>query len=330
MACNWLVWCFLLLHTVCGATGRIAFVLLGFPKEHRASDPSSPVIDNAVHLEALRARVLDRYRRDGHRVDVILCNHIQAPWALIGQAMLRRLEPYTQLHTEEIKSTDGLGQFWRLSSCFRALREHHNGSLPYEWYIKSRPDLLLFDDAPNLDSLDRASIHARLLIASNFPNLVAEHFGASPPTTEGARESAWSWGRGECSPALCGAGPCAAADAICAVFDDQLFIAHSSVAHIAFAGLDRLNHTSPNGRECEWPTGGFPEHEFTRAVYRNGGRFQPLRLAARLSGYKGEVVPDPATAGQHMDCYAYTSWPPSRDEARPPNGTVPSLQIGGV
>jgi hypothetical protein len=43
---------------------------------------------------------------------------------------------------------------------------------------------------------------------------------------------------------------------------------------------------TPNGRECEWVTGGFPEHFFQRNTMRKGGRFAPLALEARLVGYK--------------------------------------------
>jgi len=63
----------------------------------------------------------------------------------------------------------------------------------------------------------------------------------------------------------------------------------TAMADAYWLEVAHVEGATPNGRECEWVTGGFPEHFFQRNTMRKGGRFAPLALEARLVGYKGEM-----------------------------------------
>jgi hypothetical protein len=66
----------------------------------------------------------------------------------------------------------------------------------------------------------------------------------------------------------------------------------------------------PNGRECEWTRGGFPEHFFMRNTLGKGGRFAGLSLESRLLGYKGDV-PKRENEGKAKPCPPWHPPPPT-------------------
>jgi hypothetical protein len=156
---------------------------------------------------------------------------------------------------------------------------------PYDWYIRVRPDLVLWEDMPPLETLDRTAIHARLLAAQNVSGLTQAHF-------------TYAWDDPTCNALICMPGSCAKN---CTVYDDQFAIVPAAQAEAYF---DALDHTHPNedaALECQLTRNGFPEGFFTRGVQRGGGWFTPLALEARLFMHKGDV-PNPAAAGVLKNC----------------------------
>jgi hypothetical protein len=265
-----------------GRPQRVALIMVGRPKQTR--------YDYGIFFESYRSRVIDKYRRDGHTVDVFLCSDISAGLqdghdaSGIGALTLRRLEPYT------VHNVEATSQFERQDKCYVAIRDAATAQ-PYDWFFRSRPDLVLWDDAPSLEGLDAASIHARVLSASNYPGLFYASFS-------------YDWDLATCWPDVCLPGECAAPDAPCAVFDDQLALVPAAMADIYFIEVTNLaGHAPwvPAGRECEWTRGGFPEHFFMRNTLKKGGKFTGLSMEARLLGYKGDV-PKPENAGKPKPC----------------------------
>ena len=261
---------------------KVALVIVGRCKQDRVS--------YGMFFEAFRSRVVDRYRRDGHSVDVIFCSDLNAsvPSGDLGGAMaLRRLQPYSVFDVE------ATSQFDRMDKCFTALRAAKGGYAPYDWYFRTRPDLMLWDDAPALEGLDKGAIHARIMSAQNMSGLVYANF---------ASESASCW------PEVCTPGPCVPPGAPCAVYDDQLALVPRAQADAYFMEPKSLPGAVPLVPECEWVTGGFPEHFFMRNTLKKGGRFAPLALEARLVGYKdgdGGGFQKPENEGKAKPCPPY-------------------------
>ena len=266
-----------------GPPQRVAMVLVGRPKQDK--------YEYGLFFESYRARVIDKYRRQGHTVDVFLCSKIETKDSL-GNLVLRRLEPYTVFDVE------AKTQFERQDKCYVAIREASKAA-PYDWYFRSRPDLVLWDDAPDLEGLDTTLIHARVLSAFGVDNLFYGSFS-------------YDWEASTCWPDVCLPGDCAAPDAPCAVYDDQLALVPRAVADVYFIEVtNKEGHAPwvPNGKECEWTRGGFPEHFFMRNTMAKGGRFTGLNLESRLLGYKGEI-PKRENEGKPKPC-PHWSVPPA-------------------
>jgi len=265
---------------------RVALVLVGRPKQDK--------YEYGLFFESYRARVIDKYRRDGHSVDVFLCSAISTKDAL-GNLVLTRLQPYTVFDVE------AKSQFERQDKCYAKIKAHAAAAGgEYDWYFRSRPDLVLWDDAPSLEGLDESVIHARVLSAANWPGLSYGSFS-------------YDWESDKCWPDVCLPGECAAADAPCAVFDDQLAVVPRAMADIYFFELTNSEGHAPwvpNGRECEWTRGGFPEHFFMRNTLGKGGRFAGLSLESRLLGYKGDV-PKRENEGKAKPCPPWHPPPPT-------------------
>jgi hypothetical protein len=246
---------------------RIAVLVVGQMK---------PNNQNALTLESLRARVIDPYRRDGHVVDTFLCETL----AITDRAstlVLTRLRPYTVFDVE------AANQFDRNEACYKRVLETH-AAAPYDWYVRVRPDLVLWDDAPAPESLDAGAIHARLLSAQNMP---------------GVKQGTMSYAFDDpkCNHEVCLPGTCST---LCEVYDDEFAIVPAAMAEAYFAAQEHKTGVEES-RECHWTRNGFPEGFFTRAVMRGGGRFKPLTLESRLFMYKGDV-PDEAARDVEKNC----------------------------
>jgi hypothetical protein len=233
-------------------------------------------VQHAVSVESLRARLQDVYRREGHTVDTFVCEKLVATNRAV-QMVMGRLKPYTE---HDVQADN---QFDRNELCFKEVLKTHLIS-PYEWYVHVRPDLVLWEDMPALETLDANVIHARLLSAQNIGGLTQAHFS-------------YAWDDPTCNAAVCMPGSCATN---CTVYDDQLAIVPAAQAEAYF---DAAEHSQGLNEafECQLTRNGFPEGYFTRDVQRGGGVFKPLALEARLFMYKGDV-PDPAAAGVMKTC----------------------------
>ena len=79
----------------------------------------------------------------------------------------------------------------------------------------------------------------------------------------------------------------------------------------------------PNGLSCEWPSGGFPEHHFTRWSLAKGVRFSVLTWQASLLNRYG--IPD--TPDLPNPCKPF-----SRGESaeRPKEGTPLKTVVLGI
>jgi len=153
------------------AAQRVALVLIGRCKQTMYS--------YSMFFESYRARVVDTYRAAGHDVTVFFCADLNASVPAEdagGRLALRRLQPYT-VYEVEAKS-----QFERMDRCYSAIKEAHPSG--FDWYFRSRPDLMLWDDAPPLEQLDPGAIHARILSAQNMSGLTYANFASE-------EESCW-------------------------------------------------------------------------------------------------------------------------------------------
>jgi len=257
---------------------KVALLLVGQPKTQ------SPVI-----LESYRARLLDPYRAAGHTVDVYLCETLQLS-DKGTRLVLDRLAPYT------VYDIQAVGQEYRQDACYEKLMETHKAN-SYDWYVRSRPDLVLWDTAPELATLDATAIHARLLGASGISGVFQGTFS-------------WAWEDPTCWAIVCMPGSCATN---CTVHDDQLAFVPAAMAEAYFlTDKDDANAPGSGQRrvaayfaregkpvpqpvvpECQWTRNGFQEGFTDRKTLRLGGRFVPLTLESRLFLYKGgKEVPD--------------------------------------
>jgi hypothetical protein len=253
---------------VSGVPLRVAVLVVGNFHE---------TVQHAISVESLRARLQDLYRRQGHTVDTFVCETLVATDRAV-QLVLDRLKPFT------VHDVQAPNQFERNELCFKEVLQTHLTD-PYDWYIRVRPDLVLWEDMPPLETLDGSAIHARLLAAQHVSGLTQAHF-------------TYAWEDPTCNALICMPGSCAKN---CTVYDDQLAIIPAAQAEAYF---DALEHTHPNedaALECQLTRNGFPEGFFTRGVQRGGGWFTPLALEARLFMYKGDV-PNPAAAGVLKNC----------------------------
>ena len=234
---------------------------------------------HALTIESIRARILDAYRRLGHTVDVYLCEHLQATDKALS-VVLTRLLPYT------VYDVNATNQFEREERCHLKFVMDHQDS-DYEWFLRLRPDLAFWEDAPDPRTLDPAYIHARVLSAINVSGLTQGSFS-------------YGWDDPTCGANVCMPGPCATT---CTVNDDQFAIIPSALAKAYFeshVAETRPLPTSPEV-ECKLTRNGFPEGYFTRSVIRSGGQFMALGLESRLFMYKG-TVPNATRVGVVFDC----------------------------
>ena len=212
-----------------------------------------PKIETPLVFESIRARVLDRLRAKAHHVHVFLCEDpltLRDKWTAMT---LERVSPYERF------AIDANSQLERNLKCYEKIAQHN-----FDWFVRTRPDLVLWDDVPDLEQLDDGGIHARLLSAVNISGLFIGSFNTAYDTER-------------CNSDVCGRS---VGCATCAVYEDQLAIVPRAAAHAYFHAFERLEGAS----EACWPTNGFPEGFFTRAVLRGDGRFVPLTLEARLWG----------------------------------------------
>ena len=296
----------------CGGAGhasaepqRVALLLSGALK-----------VEEALILESYRARLLDvrgtwwtcvpgrvvgwlgcgltpRLRRQ-----VYLCQPVWVVADLSTSLVLDRLAPFTALN---VGATTGVE---RQDACYRQVQAHEPARGAYHWFVKSRPDLVLWEEAPPLASLARDAVHARLLAAVGMQGLTTASFS-----------SGWRLPLADCGADVCLPGACATA---CAVYDDQLafvpaqmaaaYFLHSawrslSVEQARNASLVETGQPLPplSEEECAWTHNGFPEGALTRKVLLLGGRWAPLTLEARLFLRKGDV-PDRALVGLVKPC----------------------------
>jgi hypothetical protein len=234
---------------------------------------------HALTVESLRARVLDVYRRAGHRVDVYLCEELTASNTALA-LVLERLKPFT------VYDVQAANQFEREEMCHIVFLQHHADS-DYDWFLRVRPDLAFWEDAPDLQTLDANFIHARLLAARNV---------------SGLRQGSFSYGWDD---PTCGAGVCTpgACSSTCEVYDDQFAFVPYAMAKAYFESHVTDTRAPPlsETEECKLTRNGFPEGFFTRSVIRSGGRFMPLSFESRLFMHKG-TVPNETRAGVTFDC----------------------------
>ena len=250
--------------------GKVAVLVVGQIKGEN---------QHALTIESLRARVLDVYRRAGHTVDVYLCEELVATDAALT-LVIGRLKPYT------VYDLEAPNQFKREEKCHLRFLEHHKDS-DYEWFVRVRPDLAFWEDAPDLLSMDPTFIHARLLSAVNISGL-----------TQGCLS--YGWDDPSCGADVCVPGPCSTS---CAVYDDQFAIIPPGLAKPYFESFasETLAPSLSENEECKLTRNGFPEGFFTRSVIRSGGRFMPLCLESRLFMYKG-TLPNETHVGLPFDC----------------------------
>ena len=226
---------------------------LGFSLEVAVLVVGQPKVETPLVFESIRSRILDRLRAKQHRVHVFLCEDpltLQDSWTALS---LERLRPFERF------AIDANSQLERNLKCFEKLEQQN-----FDWFVRTRPDLVLWDDVPDLEHLDDGAIHARLLSAVNITGL---HFGTFNTAFD----------TDKCNGDVCGRPE---GCTTCAVFEDQLALVPRSAAQAYFNAFKMLEGASGS---C-WPTNGFPEGFFTRAVLRGGGRFVPLTLEARLWG----------------------------------------------
>jgi len=234
---------------------------------------------HALTIESIRSRILDAYRRMGHTVDVYLCERLQATDRALSE-VLSRLLPYT------VYDVNATNQFEREEMCHIHFAADHKDS-DYEWFLRLRPDLAFWEDAPDPRTLDPSYIHARVLSAINISGL-----------TQGSISHGWI--DETCWAGVCMPGSCATS---CAVYDDQFAIIPWTLAKAYFESHAAETRPPPTIEEveCKLTRNGFPEGFFTRSVIRSGGRFTPLNLESRLFMYKG-TVPNASRVGVVFDC----------------------------
>ena len=234
---------------------------------------------HALTVESLRARVLDVYRGAGHTVDVYLCEELTASDAALA-LVLGRLKPFTVFDVE------AANQFEREEKCHIAFLQRH-ADADYDWFLRVRPDLVFWENAPDLQALDAAFIHARLLSALNVSGL-----------DQGCLS--YGWDDPTCNADVCMPGTCSSS---CEVYDDQFALIPAALAKAYFESHVTDTRAPPlsEAEECKLTRNGFPEGYFTRSVIRSGGRFKPLSLESRLFMYKGNV-PNETRVGVALNC----------------------------
>jgi hypothetical protein len=240
-----------------------------------------PKNQHALTVESFRARVLDVYRRAGHTVDVYLCEHLEPSDPALA-TVIGRLKPFT------VYTIEASDQFDREEKCHRMFLQHHADS-DFNWFIRVRPDLAFWEDAPDLGALDPTYIHARLLSAQNVSGL-----------NQGSFSYGWDEPSNWCNADVCVPGSCANS---CEVYDNQIAIIPATLAKPYFER--HVTSTQPPmlspEEECRLTNNGFPEGYFTRSVIRSGGRFMPLSLESRLFMYKG-TIPNETKVGVPFNC----------------------------
>ena len=143
----------------------------------------------------------------------------------------------------------------------------------YEWFLRLRPDLAFWEDAPDPRTLDPSYIHARVLSAINISGL-----------TQGS--ISYGWIDETCWAGVCMPGS-SRQDKLC----HFMRCLRRPICHHTLDPCEgvlrkscRRNPPPPTREEveCKLTRNGFPEGFFTHSVIRSGGRFTPLNLESRL------------------------------------------------
>jgi hypothetical protein len=282
----------------------IAVLIVGTPQEGPAQ--------NALVLESLRARLLDPYRRThGHTVHVFLCADA-AFTDTASRLVLQRLLPYTALklptspesmnapNAAAAASFDaGTPSLAAARACWTAARASDAAAgVSYDWVVRTRLDLALWDAAPDPNTLNATAVAARIFSASGIESS-ALGYTVKPGTL------AAGWGDGDCNGGACVRGACAARDAPCVLWDEALnFVPAALLPKYFFdPGADTASGRVPPADDvaCAWPASNGPEGRFTRAMAALGIPFVPITLEARLFMFRGDV-PDETLRNAEKKC----------------------------
>jgi hypothetical protein len=278
-----------------GASSHLKIAVLIVGQMHAGNE-------NAVVLESIRSRLLDPYRRThGHTVDVYLCDELTLS-DTASKLVLQRLQPYSVLNVPIAAAAEdrhnggemGTASLARARACYAALPGDKRDS--YDWVIRTRPDLILWDAAPDPNALNRSAVGARLFAAARLNGPAFANWTVKPGTLAAA------FGDADCNGGACVPGTCAPADAPCILWDEALnFVPRPQLRAYFDAPSETPAATSAAPGACAWPASNGPEGGFTRAVLAGGGAFAPLTLEARLFMYKGDV-PDESMRDAPKKC----------------------------
>ena len=214
------------------------------------SGRSGADLNRALVHDALRAHVVQPLRAAGHVVDAYVC--LSAEGRALSDRARQALAPLRVVYspssmgpsreemaalvdanggrkltrTEEQTTRGSLfAQYERLSGCYDLAR----GGRPYAWFVRLRPDLVVWSPLPALHSLSTSTVHVRVRSAHGRYDLLDAHFGSNPLINQMASRC-----DGELSPR----------DAIirqpCITADDQFFAVPASLARATFAFARRV------------------------------------------------------------------------------------------
>ena len=281
----------LVLSVSCAHLGdalRVAVLVSGHPAHSSHGADLAPVLP--MVLESIRSRVLDRLRSHGHEVATILCMQLPRTSRELEYGVLR-LHALRELDDSQLDGAAGgpHAQWSRLDACHAALLAAAAAAAPpatpFDWFVRLRPDVMLWSDAPDVGDLDAASIHARLYAADRLASVAAASF---------ADHVLCGSGGGGCMP-----GPCASS---CAMYDDQIAFVPAAMAGAYFGLRDHIQGR-PAPADCAWTQSMFMEGQFTRAVLRRNGSFTPLKhMLARMAVW-GPRQRDAGRAADFRACF---------------------------
>ena len=153
-------------------------------RQHDRKTVAIVIVGRVPHAKEHQARVLATQHQltrplqnefGRAALDLFLCVDLKAP-KNIGST------PWGTVMPTALWRTDAVNQTERLSGCFASMREYaqkNNTWAGYQWIVRSRPDLVFFEDVLAIGSRSKQAVHARARkVGRDFEGITSEEVRA--------------------------------------------------------------------------------------------------------------------------------------------------------
>lgn len=125
----------------------------------------------------------------------------------------------------------------RLHNCYLSAKEHEPPELPYNFFLRTRPDLMWEGDFLPVNKWSTTSLSTRFRVYAGSKRFTAAH---------------QSYSRGSCGYGLPANHPCAAKGKECFIPDDQLYIVPAKLAEVVMRFGPHLDDNYSHYQDPNW------------------------------------------------------------------------------